>query len=473
MAADPVRAGAAVSALGLPAGRGKTSGGEDATSGFGSELAAWSSGSGQSLSERPDKIEPVKPAAGRDGPVQAQGPDRPGQQDDALAPDRDGAEATESEVTVADAPASDLAAATVPGAEGAALLAQAMLLPREGHAPVAASTDATADSAADIAIAWRSGAAGTSDAGRLASSAAQDATGQDADPTGGASAPPLLVHREKADSADKVAGSRTVVQTLAVAADRRTPPVSASDALAPSWQDRAQAHMPARAQTQRQSEAEVRAQALPEQPAIGLVADAANAEAAAQATLSSSPWLARRSERGEDRGLAWSTGTLAHEAGSALASVQPTPSPFMPAVDAAMAATALANPMTEQLMEQISWYLSQKTQGAQLTLDVPGGLPVSVSIQVQGNEAQIAFRSDQPEARQLLTQSLPHLRDMLGAEGLMLSGATVDSGQGRREEPAPGGPPRTPVGAFGNAISLEPSAAPARQVAAGRLDLYV
>jgi flagellar hook-length control protein FliK len=295
----------------------------------------------------------------------------------------------------------------VPGAEGAALLAQAMLLPREGHAPVAASTDATADSAADIAIAWRSGAAGTSDAGRLASSAAQDATGQDADPTGGASAPPLLVHREKADSADKVAGSRTVVQTLAVAADRRTPPVSASDALAPSWQDRAQAHMPARAQTQRQSEAEVRAQALPEQPAIGLVADAANAEAAAQATLSSSPWLARRSERGEDRGLAWSTGTLAHEAGSALASVQPTPSPFMPAVDAAMAATALANPMTEQLMEQISWYLSQKTQGAQLTLDVPGGLPVSVSIQVQGNEAQIAFRSDQPEARQLLTQSLP------------------------------------------------------------------
>jgi flagellar hook-length control protein FliK len=476
MAGDAVRAGAAVSALGLPAARGKASGcGEDATSGFGSELAAWSSGSGQPRSGRPDKVEPVKRAAGRDGPVKAQGPDQPGQKDEALAPERDGAEATESEPTLADAPASGLAAVTVtvPGAEGAAWLAQAMLLPRGGHASVAASAEATAASAAGLAITLSHGAAGTSDAARLASSATQEPLVQDPAPTGEASAPPLLAHREKADKAGKAAESRTVVQTLAAADDRRTPLVSASDAPKPSWQDRAQAHMPARAQAQRPSEVEVRAQALPQQPATQLAADAASAEAAAQAMLSLSPLPARRVERGEDRSLAWSAGSLAHEAGSALASVQAAPSPFMPAVDAAMAATAFANPLTEQLMEQVSWYLSQKTQGAQLTLDVPGGLPVSVSIQVQGNEAQIAFRSDQPEARQLLTQSLPHLKDMLGAEGLMLSGATVDSGQGRREEPASGGPPRAPVGAFGNGISLEPSAAPARQVAAGRLDLYV
>jgi len=238
------------------------------------------------------------------------------------------------------------------------------------------------------------------------------------------------------------------------------------------WQARAQAQAldavqatAARAQAQRQPEVDARAQALLLQPDPGV--GAPGADAAMQSALSLA-LAARRPERAEERGFAWTAGPQAQDVGAALAAA---PMASASGADPAVSA-ALANPLTEQLMEQVSWYLSQKTQGAHLTLDMPGGAPVSVSIQVQGNEAQVAFRSDQPEARQLLTQSLPHLKDLLGAEGLMLSGASVGAGQGRQEERAPDGSPRRPGAAFGSAAGDKALPLP-REVAVGRLDLYV
>lgn len=149
------------------------------------------------------------------------------------------------------------------------------------------------------------------------------------------------------------------------------------------------------------------------------------------------------------------------------------PSTPMP-TDLAAAATAPPLGTSEALLNQVSWWLSQRTQGAELTIDAGGAGPVSVSVQVQGNEAQVVFRSDQAEARQALGNALPQLRDMLGQEGLMLAGAFVSTSGGNpgaQEQPVatrvpPPSPESDPV--------AQVAAASGGLRAHGRaLDLYV
>ena len=136
------------------------------------------------------------------------------------------------------------------------------------------------------------------------------------------------------------------------------------------------------------------------------------------------------------------------------------------------------------MTDQVTYWISQKLQGADIQLDAGNGQSVSVSVQIKGNEAQVAFRSDQAEVRQILNQSLPELEKMLGNEGLMLSGATV-GGQAdgfaqqhqSRSESTPsaravssvrGGPEA------GSVTDLPKAATPAQLARSGRsLDLYV
>lgn len=80
----------------------------------------------------------------------------------------------------------------------------------------------------------------------------------------------------------------------------------------------------------------------------------------------------------------------------------------------------------DQVAEQVAYWVNQKTQNAQLTLD-RDGQPVEVSVSLSGNEAHVSFRSDQPETRALLDQSMAQLSDLLGSEGLVLSGMSVDT----------------------------------------------
>lgn len=78
----------------------------------------------------------------------------------------------------------------------------------------------------------------------------------------------------------------------------------------------------------------------------------------------------------------------------------------------------------DQLAEQVAYWVHQKTQNAELTLD-RDGQPVQVTVSLTGSEAHIAFRSDQAHTRDLLDSSVAQLRDLLQAEGLQLSGVTV------------------------------------------------
>ena len=158
------------------------------------------------------------------------------------------------------------------------------------------------------------------------------------------------------------------------------------------------------------------------------------AQAVAAGTLGegASPW--RRIERPAD--------TATPSAGAASFGFDATgnASSSSATTDAAAAAANAGTGNTEfmeRMVDQVSWWMAHRSQGAELKLDLPGGQPVSVSVQVQGNEAQVAFRSDHPEARQWLNAAMPQLKEMLGNEGLMLSGSSVgQSGTGAEREAA-------------------------------------
>ncbi|RYZ09974.1 MAG: flagellar hook-length control protein FliK [Comamonadaceae bacterium] len=247
--------------------------------------------------------------------------------------------------------------------------------------------------------------------------------------------------------------------------DPLRPAATAQDASAVGASRHAFASVAAAAAAATDASAQARVTAAAAEPAA-----AAPAMVTALATEMPAPW--RRLERAPD-GVAVHAG-LASGNDTALAA-----SPFVTAPDAAGAgAAANGAGFTERLVEQVSWWMANRSQGAELKLDLPGGAPVSVTVQVTGNEAHVAFRSDSPEARQWLGAALPQLKEMFGNEGLMLSGASVgQSGTGAEQEAARDAQRalRSNAGT-GASGSAEPAAAAAvrpRTVVERALDLYV
>lgn len=86
----------------------------------------------------------------------------------------------------------------------------------------------------------------------------------------------------------------------------------------------------------------------------------------------------------------------------------------------------------DQVSEQVSYWINQKTQNAELTLN-RDGQAVEVSVSLSGNEAHVTFRSDQPQTRELLDRSMAQLSELLRSEGLVLSGMSVGTSAGQRD----------------------------------------
>jgi flagellar hook-length control protein FliK len=93
--------------------------------------------------------------------------------------------------------------------------------------------------------------------------------------------------------------------------------------------------------------------------------------------------------------------------------------------------------------ETVSYWASHGVQTAELTLDGFGVAPVEVSILLNGDQAQIDFRTDQAGVRQVLENAAAQLKDMLSSQGLQLAGVSVgssgmggDAGGDRRQRPA-------------------------------------
>ncbi|MDB5876645.1 MAG: hypothetical protein JWQ41_59, partial [Variovorax sp.] len=228
-----------------------------------------------------------------------------------------------------------------------------------------------------------------------------------------------------------VAATRTS-DAEAVAAPT-TPATSATSALAASFasaipQQTQRAVVQAQAQAQAQVVAD---RAALQTPNATMALDSRAAESLAAAGLaggisvegSASPLL-RRFERVLSMTQSASGEGQAFGSGGAT-----TASTWMTPVNGAGAANnASMGGMTDRLADSMNGLLAQvvaqKNHNASLTVDV-GGQPVSVNVQVQGNEAQVVFRADQAETRAMLAQALPQLKQMMGAEGMVLSDASV------------------------------------------------
>lgn len=89
-----------------------------------------------------------------------------------------------------------------------------------------------------------------------------------------------------------------------------------------------------------------------------------------------------------------------------------------------------AVPPDMQVAQQVTYWISQDIQSAELKLDGLGKDAVEVSISMNGNEAHVAFRTDEPQARTMLEGAAAHLKDLLQSEGLVLSGVSVGTSGG-------------------------------------------
>jgi flagellar hook-length control protein FliK len=86
-----------------------------------------------------------------------------------------------------------------------------------------------------------------------------------------------------------------------------------------------------------------------------------------------------------------------------------------------------AVPMETYVAEQVTYWINQDIQNAELTLEGIGLDPVQVNISMQGNEAFVTFTTDEQQARDALESARQQLEDMLQSQGIQLSGLSVGS----------------------------------------------
>lgn len=138
--------------------------------------------------------------------------------------------------------------------------------------------------------------------------------------------------------------------------------------------------------------------------------------------------------------------------------------------------TQAATTVESFVAEQVTYWIGQDVQKAELKLDGLGVDPVEVSISMQGNEAHVSFRTDELQARDALENASTHLKELLGRQGVVLSGVSVGTSQSG-DASAGQGRQQRPDGRRGMVSTLEPVTVEANRptrVPNGRtLDLFV
>lgn len=124
------------------------------------------------------------------------------------------------------------------------------------------------------------------------------------------------------------------------------------------------------------------------------------------------------------------SGATANGTGGAAEPVQDHPMGLPGEAGAEIVDPAMAG-AEDAVAEQVAYWVHQNIQNARLTVK-HDGQPVEVSVSLTGNEAHVAFGSDEAQTREMIDGSVAQLRDMLHREGLVLSGVTVGE-SGRRQ----------------------------------------
>jgi len=82
------------------------------------------------------------------------------------------------------------------------------------------------------------------------------------------------------------------------------------------------------------------------------------------------------------------------------------------------------------LAETVSYWATHGVQNATMQLDGLGSEPVEVHISLNGDQAQVDFRTNQVEVRQAIEAEVGQLKDLLLSQGLQLAGLSIgQSGQ--------------------------------------------
>ncbi|GAB4402060.1 MAG: hypothetical protein OHK0048_19580 [Rhodoferax sp.] len=99
----------------------------------------------------------------------------------------------------------------------------------------------------------------------------------------------------------------------------------------------------------------------------------------------------------------------------------------------------------DALAETVSAWVAQGVHHAVLSVEGLGDDTLDVRIALAGDQAQVEFRSDVPELRQLIEATVPQLKERLAEQGVQLNAATVgwqgasaQTGQGGSGQPRPG-----------------------------------
>ncbi|MBT0569519.1 flagellar hook-length control protein FliK [Curvibacter sp. CHRR-16] len=130
--------------------------------------------------------------------------------------------------------------------------------------------------------------------------------------------------------------------------------------------------------------------------------------------------------------------------------------------------------------EDVVFWGNGDVQNADVTVMGMDGDPLGITVSMQGNEAQVAFRTDVPEVRSALEASNHQLRETLNAHGMGLAGVSVgqfgQSGAGG-DGPSDGRSRSSDSGRKAQVAALSPQAglstrSPTPRTGSG-LDLYV
>lgn len=127
----------------------------------------------------------------------------------------------------------------------------------------------------------------------------------------------------------------------------------------------------------------------------------------------------------------------------------------------------------DAVADQVTYWMGENLKNAEVTIDY-AGQPVEVRVSLTGNEAHVAFRSDQAQTRELLDAKMDQLRELLQDQGLVLSGTSVDAGTSGQSGDAGGGSnPDGTRAVSGQPAGEAPQPIERRILTSSSVDLYV
>lgn len=86
----------------------------------------------------------------------------------------------------------------------------------------------------------------------------------------------------------------------------------------------------------------------------------------------------------------------------------------------------------KQFGEKIVWMARAEQQSAQININPPQLGPVQITLNLNGDQASLAFASPHAEVRQAIESALPQLKEMLASAGINLGQSNVGANLGRQ-----------------------------------------